>query len=147
MSSNSSYAMRLRSGAPVVVGTQHERVLSPTVETTKDPCMITFEMEKERALMSCGHAITPCALFQFMTNELRLGRRQMRCPFIIDDNNLQPCNKVWDYTEIKAKACLTREETAEMIQKFQMNISKFEKMRERNIRNAKARHKLADENN
>ncbi|KAL5017942.1 hypothetical protein ScPMuIL_003664 [Solemya velum] len=131
---------KLRSGSVVFLVREYRRVLSTSTETSKEPCMITLEnnSRRPRAQMSCGHAITPGGLFQFLNVELAAGKTQICCPYTRMDNTFQQCNKVWDFNEVQEKACLTRFENSEMMRKLRINIMNFEKMQDNNNMNSDA---------
>ncbi|XP_040887010.1 ankyrin repeat and IBR domain-containing protein 1-like [Toxotes jaculatrix] len=59
--------------------------------------------KSRRALMSCGHAVTPMSLTNWCRRQLDQGERRFVC-------GLMGCGAVWPYAEVRKMALLTQEE-------------------------------------
>jgi len=84
------------------------------IKITKEKDCITLDDidEYPRALMSCGHAIGPYSMFQFVESSLEknLSVYQIKCPAVIKDNPITTCGAVWDWQLVVAIADMSEEE-------------------------------------
>ncbi|XP_067378764.1 uncharacterized protein [Channa argus] len=61
-----------------------------------------------RAMMSCGHAVTPESLTLWCRSQLDQGNYKFKCPAVVEGTQL--CNKLWSYKEVRRLADLSVEE-------------------------------------
>ncbi|KAL5019570.1 hypothetical protein ScPMuIL_002462 [Solemya velum] len=83
------------------------RRLNHTFSRTNTPCMLGLH-DGERALMPCGHAITPGSLYEYCSNELKRGKAEIMCPYPVANGSR--CNRVWATESLKSIACLDSSE-------------------------------------
>jgi hypothetical protein len=74
--------------------------------------MLTWIKSRDthRGLMSCGHAIDPNNLFNYMYYCVLKGLYEIKCPYIdpVDPNNR--CSQIWSYQELRKMALLNSDE-------------------------------------
>ncbi|XP_028285444.1 uncharacterized protein LOC114451098 [Parambassis ranga] len=72
-----------------------------------------------RALMSCGHAVSPESVADWCRSQLDQGIFKFRCCALVDGN--KRCNKEWSYPEVRRLADLSVEE----MQHFEETIARL----------------------
>ncbi|XP_040887042.1 probable E3 ubiquitin-protein ligase ARI7 [Toxotes jaculatrix] len=73
--------------------------------------------KSRRALMSCGHAVTPMSLTNWCRRQLDQGESRFRCAQV-------GCPAVWPYTEVRRMALLTTEEMNYFERNIALNATK-----------------------
>uniref|UniRef100_A0A8C4ZXP2 RING-type domain-containing protein n=1 Tax=Gadus morhua TaxID=8049 RepID=A0A8C4ZXP2_GADMO len=84
-----------------------------------DPFPPEDGVERPRAQMSCGHAVTPQSLTGWCRSLLDQGQYTFNCPALAVGT--VPCGAVWDYTEVRRLALLTEEEMLD----FEMTLGRL----------------------
>ena len=74
--------------------------------------MITWSKSNEtnRGVMSCGHAIEPNSLYQYLYFSVLRGQHEIRCPYIDPSDPRVKCNQIWSYPELRKMALLDADE-------------------------------------
>uniref|UniRef100_A0A672FA28 RING-type domain-containing protein n=2 Tax=Salarias fasciatus TaxID=181472 RepID=A0A672FA28_SALFA len=86
----------------------------PTLTIVDEEDQLDFELDNfpsPRALMSCGHAVTPTSLTNWCRRQLDQGQRFFAC-------GMPDCDFEWSFKEVRRMALLTPEE----IRYFEMKI-------------------------
>ena len=89
-------------GGEIQIG---NRKIDSSVQVSKQKCIILNvddDTISKRVAMSCGHAITPDGLAEFVDAEIKKKKTKIICP-------MQNCDSEWKVSEIAKRGLTTKE--------------------------------------
>ncbi|XP_060606399.1 uncharacterized protein LOC132758714 isoform X3 [Ruditapes philippinarum] len=100
-------------------GSENEKRYGPKVKLSRKPDMLGID---DQAIdMSCGHAIGPTSMTNYVQTEVADKKHTICCPAMVDDKKNETCRQPWEFKKIKKVALFTKNERTDVEGKISDN--------------------------
>ncbi|XP_060606398.1 uncharacterized protein LOC132758714 isoform X2 [Ruditapes philippinarum] len=104
-------------------GSENEKRYGPKVKLSRKPDMLGID---DQAIdMSCGHAIGPTSMTNYVQTEVADKKHTICCPAMVDDKKNETCRQPWEFKKIKKVALFTKNERTDVEGKISDNYIRY----------------------